>query len=215
LQYLRARTYHTKHQQFISEDTIVGSDTNPLSQNRYTFAMNNPYKYADPSGNVTQAFTEDGKIIVEEPEKKKQTIQDEVADQQADLALNYRSDAPLYDDLGTLERKLVLKTKDSINTSNQGFTENTINIQNPYNNQLKISGNKENNSNKGYNENTFIKDGLNFINERLSVIGDVLKSVLITKLVISTNAIVYKSVELLCLKFTGGFALISGVTASP
>ena len=35
LQYLRARTYHTKLKQFLSEDTVVGKDTHPLSQNRY------------------------------------------------------------------------------------------------------------------------------------------------------------------------------------
>lgn len=50
LQYLRARYYHTSLMQFISEDTYTGKDTNPLSQNRYTFVKNNPFKYSDPSG---------------------------------------------------------------------------------------------------------------------------------------------------------------------
>ena len=50
LQYLRARTYHTKLKQFLSEDTVVGKDTHPLSQNRYAFVLNNPFKYSDPSG---------------------------------------------------------------------------------------------------------------------------------------------------------------------
>ncbi|MEA5018649.1 MAG: RHS repeat-associated core domain-containing protein, partial [Erysipelotrichaceae bacterium] len=50
LQYLRARYYHTKLTQFIAIDTYRGNDSNPLSQNRYSFASNNPYKYSDPSG---------------------------------------------------------------------------------------------------------------------------------------------------------------------
>ena len=50
LQYLRARNYNTKLKQFLSEDTVVGKDSHPLSQNRYAFVLNNPFKYSDPSG---------------------------------------------------------------------------------------------------------------------------------------------------------------------
>ncbi|MPM52623.1 hypothetical protein SDC9_99383 [bioreactor metagenome] len=50
LQYLRVRYYNTRLAQFISEDSYTGTDDNPLSQNRYTFAADNPFKYRDPSG---------------------------------------------------------------------------------------------------------------------------------------------------------------------
>ncbi|MDD2592483.1 MAG: hypothetical protein PHN21_06740 [Erysipelotrichaceae bacterium] len=59
LQYLRARYYHTKLTQFISIDTYKGSDSNPLSQNRYSFASNNPYKYSDPSGHFITSIAGD------------------------------------------------------------------------------------------------------------------------------------------------------------
>ena len=59
LQYLRARYYHTKLSQFISIDTYQGSDRNPLSQNRYSFASNNPYKYSDPSGHFITSIAGD------------------------------------------------------------------------------------------------------------------------------------------------------------
>ena len=35
---------------FISRDTYRGQFSNPLSQNRYTYCHNNPYKYDDPTG---------------------------------------------------------------------------------------------------------------------------------------------------------------------
>ncbi len=60
LQYLRARTYSTKLHQFLSEDTYTGQAGSPLSQNRYLFAMNNPFKYSDPSGHY---FVEEDVVL--------------------------------------------------------------------------------------------------------------------------------------------------------
>lgn len=90
LQYLRARTYHTKYQVFLSEDTVVGCDTHPLSQNRYTFALNNPYKYSDPSGNVPQSF-DDGNKQAKAPVGRQWTIQDEQAFQEAEIEQNKKN----------------------------------------------------------------------------------------------------------------------------
>ena len=39
---------------FISADTIVPDPTNPQTLNRYTYALNNPVKYTDPSGHDTE-----------------------------------------------------------------------------------------------------------------------------------------------------------------
>ncbi len=50
--YLRARYYDPTIGRFISKDSYEGSITNPLSLNLYTYCINNPAKYVDPSGNV-------------------------------------------------------------------------------------------------------------------------------------------------------------------
>jgi RHS repeat-associated protein len=50
LLYLRARFYHPGLGQFVSLDTYKGEKENILSQNRYVYTLNNPYKYTDPSG---------------------------------------------------------------------------------------------------------------------------------------------------------------------
>lgn len=61
LQYLRARTYNAKLKQFLSEDTYIGKDAHPLSQNRYAFVLNNPYKYSDPSGHIALPYEKEDK----------------------------------------------------------------------------------------------------------------------------------------------------------
>ncbi|MBQ7888382.1 MAG: AHH domain-containing protein [Erysipelotrichaceae bacterium] len=52
LQYLRSRYYDPVTGVFISRDTYRGEFSHPLSQNRYTYCNNNPYKYDDPSGHL-------------------------------------------------------------------------------------------------------------------------------------------------------------------
>lgn len=48
---------------FLSEDSVVGKDNHPLSQNRYTFALNNPFKYFDPSGHIALPYHMEDKWI--------------------------------------------------------------------------------------------------------------------------------------------------------
>ena len=50
LQYLRARHYDPQLGAFTTRDTYLGDLKTPISQNRYTYAHNNPVRYADPSG---------------------------------------------------------------------------------------------------------------------------------------------------------------------
>ena len=50
LYYLRARYYDPSVGRFISKDSVEGSITNPLSLNLYTYCVNNPIIYTDPSG---------------------------------------------------------------------------------------------------------------------------------------------------------------------
>uniref|UniRef100_UPI0013E8B6E8 RHS repeat-associated core domain-containing protein n=1 Tax=Longirhabdus pacifica TaxID=2305227 RepID=UPI0013E8B6E8 len=51
LQYLRARWYDPSVGRFINEDSYEGELNSPLTQNLYTYVLNNPLKYIDPSGN--------------------------------------------------------------------------------------------------------------------------------------------------------------------
>ena len=50
LQYLRARYYESSQGRFTTKDTYLGTISNPLSRNLYTYVENNPLNYTDPSG---------------------------------------------------------------------------------------------------------------------------------------------------------------------
>lgn len=50
LYYYGARYYDADIGRFIGPDTIVPSPANPQSLNRYSYCLNNPLKYTDPSG---------------------------------------------------------------------------------------------------------------------------------------------------------------------
>ncbi|MGG1638770.1 RHS repeat domain-containing protein [Paenibacillus sp. NRS-1760] len=50
LYYLRARYYDPTMGRFLNEDTYEGDITNPLTLNLYTYVVNNPLIYSDPSG---------------------------------------------------------------------------------------------------------------------------------------------------------------------
>ena len=50
LDYLRARYYDSQGGTFLTEDSYPGEDTDPLSQNLYSYVQNNPVNYTDPSG---------------------------------------------------------------------------------------------------------------------------------------------------------------------
>jgi RHS repeat-associated protein len=52
LYYYNARYYDPDLGRFISPDTIVQDPTNPQDLNRYTYCLNNPLKYTDPSGHI-------------------------------------------------------------------------------------------------------------------------------------------------------------------
>ncbi len=50
--YLRARYYDPSLGRFITEDSYLGNNTDPLSLNLYTYCYNNPENLIDPSGNI-------------------------------------------------------------------------------------------------------------------------------------------------------------------
>jgi len=57
LLYLHARYYDPELGRFIQPDTIIPDLSNPQSFNRYTYVLNNPLKYTDPSGHQNEAAT--------------------------------------------------------------------------------------------------------------------------------------------------------------
>lgn len=54
LYYYGARYYDPQLARFIQPDTVIPDLSNPQSFNRYSYALNNPLKYTDPSGHAPQ-----------------------------------------------------------------------------------------------------------------------------------------------------------------
>lgn len=54
LYYLNARYYDSTIARFLTEDTYQGQANDPLSLNLYTYCVNNPITYYDPTGHVIQ-----------------------------------------------------------------------------------------------------------------------------------------------------------------
>src|SRR5438309_317081 len=50
LDYAHARYYANKQGRFTSGDPLAGTRFNPQTLNRYTYVLNNPLRYVDPSG---------------------------------------------------------------------------------------------------------------------------------------------------------------------
>lgn len=57
LYYLNARYYDSVTARFISEDTYTGEKNDPLSLNLYTYCVNNPIIYDDPTGHIVNYMT--------------------------------------------------------------------------------------------------------------------------------------------------------------
>ncbi|HLD06793.1 MAG TPA: RHS repeat-associated core domain-containing protein [Candidatus Nanoarchaeia archaeon] len=56
LNYYGARYYTADFGRFTTPDTVKGKLVNPQSLNLYTYTLNNPMKYVDPSGNEQKGF---------------------------------------------------------------------------------------------------------------------------------------------------------------
>ena len=57
LYYYRARYYDPNIGRFISADSLVPDINNPQALNRYSYCLNNPLKYTDPTGHFWEIFS--------------------------------------------------------------------------------------------------------------------------------------------------------------
>jgi RHS repeat-associated protein len=61
---LRARAYDPSLGRFTSRDTFGGLGQAPQTANRYSYALNGPYRYADPSGHFVLAAYTNGPMLL-------------------------------------------------------------------------------------------------------------------------------------------------------
>jgi RHS repeat-associated protein len=59
LYYYGARYYDPELGRFIQPDTIIPDLSNPQSYNRYSYVLNNPLRYTDPTGHISQKELDD------------------------------------------------------------------------------------------------------------------------------------------------------------
>ncbi|MFY9607888.1 MAG: RHS repeat-associated core domain-containing protein [Blastocatellia bacterium] len=55
LDFAQARYYGGSGGRFTSADSLIGSPGNPQTLNKYTYVLDNPLKYIDPTGHVATA----------------------------------------------------------------------------------------------------------------------------------------------------------------
>jgi len=63
LYYLRARYYDAAIGRFISEDSYRGEANNPASLNLYTYCLNDPIQFIDPSGHSEKSAQERSDMV--------------------------------------------------------------------------------------------------------------------------------------------------------
>jgi RHS repeat-associated protein len=108
LYYYGARYYAPDIGRFISADTIVPAPANPQAFNRYSYAVNNPLRYTDPTGNCYGPFrdmrnSKVGSAICKKLDRVRDTAVDagkEVADTvQEEVEEGVEAAEEMYDDL--------------------------------------------------------------------------------------------------------------------
>ncbi|WP_091837251.1 RHS repeat-associated core domain-containing protein [Marininema halotolerans] len=63
LYYLQSRYYNPEMGRFLTRDTFVGEEKDPLSLNKYSYVSNNPIAYDDPTGHFIPAWIVTGLLI--------------------------------------------------------------------------------------------------------------------------------------------------------
>ncbi len=120
LYYLNARYYDSKIARFMSEDTYTGEDNDPLSLNLYTYCLNNPIVYTDPTGHHASGQR---------------------------LSSNQPSSQTYNSDVAELQKKLIaIRAMSPVPQNQIGlFGPSTEKAVNDYKNKNLPSGNKGNN----------------------------------------------------------------------
>ncbi|MGI2336859.1 MAG: RHS repeat-associated core domain-containing protein [Dehalogenimonas sp.] len=95
LYYYGARYYDPTIGRFISADTIVQNFTNPQTLNRYSYTINNPLKYTDPSGHMWISDDGGGAYIGPPTPEQTQTSQG-TSGAASDLPLDSAQDNNIY-----------------------------------------------------------------------------------------------------------------------
>jgi RHS repeat-associated protein len=65
LYYYGARYYDPVVGRFISADVVVQAPGRPQTLNRYSYALNNPLRYTDPTGNVAEEEAEEAETLLQ------------------------------------------------------------------------------------------------------------------------------------------------------
>jgi|GEM_PF-663947 len=80
LYYLNARMYDPKVARFLQEDTYLGDTSDTLSLNLYTYCVNNPLVYWDPTGHyyVQDLWIDDMKKAIEDAEVRKMMFGEDI-----------------------------------------------------------------------------------------------------------------------------------------
>ncbi|KKH47873.1 RHS repeat domain-containing protein [Methanosarcina sp. 1.H.A.2.2] len=65
LMYYGARYYSPEYRVFVQPDTMLPDPYNPQALNRYSYALNNPVKYTDPSGHIVDTALDAAFILMD------------------------------------------------------------------------------------------------------------------------------------------------------
>ncbi|WP_200896779.1 RHS repeat domain-containing protein [Methanosarcina sp. 2.H.A.1B.4] len=65
LMYYGARYYSPEYRVFVQPDTLLPDPYNPQALNRYSYALNNPVKYTDPSGHIVDTALDAAFILMD------------------------------------------------------------------------------------------------------------------------------------------------------
>ncbi|WP_048065292.1 DUF2341 domain-containing protein [Methanosarcina acetivorans] len=65
LMYYGARYYSPEYRVFVQPDTMLPDPYNPQALNRYSYVLNNPVKYTDPSGHVVDVLVDGGFLLMD------------------------------------------------------------------------------------------------------------------------------------------------------
>jgi RHS repeat-associated protein len=65
LMYYGARYYSPEYSIFVQPDTMLPDPYNPQALNRYSYALNNPVKYTDPSGHFVDIVVDAGFLAMD------------------------------------------------------------------------------------------------------------------------------------------------------